>query len=90
MKDVDEDDTRDAIEACLYADIIGLPMSQRLALRCAPSRDTSTSSWKEQVKCALSLNVKNFDICEQGLEGVSVECISKLLDEEGHKFKTLK
>lgn len=60
---IDTDDLDEAMEACLYNDIAGLPMKQRIGLRVGCGSGSSIET-EELIEHALTeLNVKHFDSC---------------------------
>lgn len=70
--DVDPDDVREAVEAVLWSDVVGTPMSERVGLR------PGCTDWRDQVAEALALNLKHFDA---SLDGVAAPLWEELVEE---------
>ena len=83
---VDEDDVREALEACLYNDIVGMPMSARLGIRAQPSA-SDTDAWLDQVDEALHLNVRHYDVYLDGDRGPLYSAMSALLKKRGCDYE---
>ena len=86
MDDVDDDSVYSTLEACLWNDVVGLPMSSRVGLGAAGSQ-REESVWQEQIEVALELNIKHFDACLRGTSGPEFSDLRKLLDEQGVEMK---
>jgi hypothetical protein len=98
MAEMDDDDVREVVEAVLWNDVVGTPMSERLGLRAVGSanndnkEDTSDKedtvtppAWRKQVEEALELNVKHFDASIDGRQAPSWQSLVHLFDSHGLK-----
>jgi hypothetical protein len=83
MEEVDDDDVHAALEACLWNDVVGAPMSSRVGLSAAGSATTGHSPWQAQVEAALELNVKHFDVCFEGASAPRLSDLAGLLSDHG-------
>jgi hypothetical protein len=89
MLEVDDYDLQEAVEACLWNDIAGMPMSVRLGVRTAGSAaGAGAGVWEMQVRAALEMKVINFDACLGGVQAPAVGALAQLLEAEGQQHGT--
>lgn len=86
MASIDADDVREVVEAVLWNDVVGSPMSERVGLRALGSSvgvTTCSTEWRDQVEEALELNVKHFDASFDGVRAPSWKSLVSLFDSQG-------
>ena len=89
MADVDENDVREVVEAVLWNDVVGTPMSERVGLRASGAStshsDSSCAEYQTQIEEALELNVKHFDASLDGVSAPSWNDLITIFDNLGLK-----
>ena len=86
MASIDPDEVREVVEAVLWNDVVGTPMSERVGLRALGSSDaTLDTEWRDQIEEALELNVKHFDASVDGMRAPSWESLVDLFNSKGLK-----
>lgn len=77
LRGLDEYDLVEALEAVLWNDVVGEPMSMRLGLRL-----TSTGeNWEMHIVAALKLNVKQFDVSLDGEGAPTLRSMLRILND---------
>jgi hypothetical protein len=76
MAAVDDYDLTETVEAVLWNDVVGEPMSMRVGLRA-----TSSDNWETLVEAALDLNVKHYDVSECGEGAPPLDSVRSMLKE---------
>ena len=75
----DEDDVRETVEAVLWADVVGLPMGERLCLNAEPSDEGVALC----VSAATEWGVKSFAACARGELAPGLGSLASALAEAG-------
>jgi hypothetical protein len=92
MAGIDADDVREVVEAVLWNDVVGTPMSERVGIRAHGSSSAgarSTDDWESQIMEALDLNLKNFDASFDGKDAPSWEELVKIIEKRGLKHNLI-
>ena len=93
LQTVEGEDLSILLEECLWNDIDPPPMSERLGVRVAPSKGTSTDKRTsfDQANMAIdSHGIKHFEYCiNDGEEGISLQDIKKILETKNLKYTVI-
>eukprot|EP00947_MAST-08B_sp_MAST-8B-sp1_P004674 g4674.t1 len=81
----DEDQTREVLEACLWNDVVGLPMSARLGVRAraAGSKKGDVMPMSASLRVAMEMGIRHYDCDLCNIAAPALGPLTELLEEHG-------
>ena len=80
----DEDQTREVLEACLWNDVVGLPMSARLGVRVrAAGSEGDVMPMSASLRVAMEMGIRHYDCDLCNIAAPALGPLTELLEEHG-------